>query len=824
MRRILLSLSIIFSLLIQVTHAQRPGGGQRPELSPGTGALAGMAVDVMTDEAVAFANVIAYEAGTETMSDGTITNERGRFFLKDLAYGSYDIVISFVGYSDKKIENITINETERVGRVGRVLLDAGNELETVEVTAEKNEITFGLDKKVFSVEKQINATGGTAEDVLRNIPSITFDTDGNLSLRGNSNVRILINGKPSALTGGRGGAVLEAIPASSIKDVEIMTNPNAKYSPEGTGGMINIITKKQNKAGFNTSVALNIGTRNKYDGSINLNWRVGKFNFFSNYSGRYGDYLGERTSNRTQFDSDLTRTTNTDTYSTRTRISHTLKGGLEYFFSPKTTLIGSVTYNPGQRESGGEITRAYLQNGLLTDTSLEDFTSDETSTDLEYDLNFTRRFKEEGQEFSMGARYSTSKENELEIGNENIKNTDGFGSDNFFNERGLESEDSQQIRLQADYTHPFKNKMKLETGYQTEIRIIDNDYEFNAFDGRGLTYDFDNQFGYEEQIHAVYGIWSGEKDKFAYSAGLRAEQVFVDAQFVSQDETEGISTFTNPYFKMYPSASASYKLSESSTIQTSYSRRVNRPRVRSLSPFRQVRDSLSFSEGNPELLPEFVNSFEVNHLTFTPVGTFSIGAYYRKTNDPINRYQDRETIPGKTISTWRNFESEQEYGLEIIGTYRFKKIARLSANSNIYRSVIDASNVREGLGNSGFLMSGRVSVNVTVWKDMDIQIASFFRSSGVSAQGNYAPIYSMDLAIKKTILKGKGALTFRLSDPFDTRDFEIDINQDDLQQYLRFKRESRIAFLGFSYSLRQEKRKRGDYRRGERGGGGDSDF
>lgn len=815
-----LLLSTICILFLQISYAQRPSGGQAPELAPNTGALSGKVIDGMTQENVAFANVIAYEVGTETMKDGTTTNDKGRFFIKDLPYGSYDIVISFVGYSDKKIENIILTAEERMGRVGSVLMEVGNDLEVVEVTAEKNEITFGLDKKTFNVEKQINSTGGTAEDVLKNIPSITFDVDGNVSLRGTSNVRILINGKPSALTGSGRQAVLDQIPAGSIKDVEVMTNPNAKYAPDGMGGVINIITKKQNKAGFNTRVALNIGTRNKYDGNISLNWRAGKFNFFTNYAGRTGEYFGERTSNRTQTLADTSFTRNTDSYSNRIRTSHNIKGGLEYFFNTQTSLTGSVTLNPGTRTQTGNASTDFFNDfKLLTDKSTQLESGNETELAVEYDVSFVRRFKKEGQELTMSARYSTSEESEFEESNEAFKNLNGIVYDNFAYEI-MEEESSKRIRGQVDYVHPFENKMKLETGYQTEIQLIDNDYDYTGLDELSQSYQLDNRFIYDEQIHALYGIVSGQSGKIGWSGGLRAEQALVTAELA--DESDGV--FNNPYFRLYPSGSASYKLSEKSTVQASYSRRVNRPRSRSLNPFIQIRDTLNFSQGNPKLLPEFINSYEVNYLTFTPKGTFSIGAYYRQTNDIISRIQDLDSQPGKVISTWANLTSGKSYGLEIVGTYRIKKWARFSANANIYRSVIDGSNIEADLANSGYLASGRVSANFTMWKDLSLQLSSFMRSRGVSVQGSYAPIVSMDVAIKKEILKGKGALTFRISDPFDTRDFEIDIDRNGLEQYFRFKRESRIAFLGFSYSLRQEKRKRGGSRGERGGGGGDMDF
>ena len=824
MRLTLLLFSTTFLLFLQSLNAQRPGNrgaGNRPELSPDTGALAGKAVDAGDDAEIAFANVIIYQAGTETMQDGGITNDGGRFFIKDLPYGSYDVVISFVGYTDAKKENITIDADNRVGRVGRVALMTGTALETVEVTAEKSEITFGLDKKTFNVEKQITSTGGTAEDVLRNIPSITFDTDGNLSLRGTSNVRILINGKPSALTGAGRNAVLEQIPASTIKDVEVLTNPNAKYDPDGTGGIINIITKKQNRAGFNLQTALNIGTRNKYDGNINLNWRVGKFNTFLNYAGRYGEYFRERTSRRTQTFADTAFTRNSYNYSLSTRTSHTVKGGAEYFFSPQASLTASVTYNPSSRtgisDGEGEFIDA---TGNLTDTSVQRGSNNETETDMEYDVNYFHRFKKEGQELSISARYSTSTETEFGVENEQFFDINGVNY-NFFGNEVLEDESSSRLRTQIDYVHPVGKKGKIETGYQVTAQNIDNEYLFDGLDDVSRDYELDNRFIYDEQIHALYGIYTGEKSKFAYSFGLRAEQALTDAESVNAENP----FFSNDYFRLYPSGSISYKTGEKSTVQASYSRRVNRPRSRSLNPFQQVRDSLNFRQGNPELLPEFINSYEINYLVYSKKGTFSAGLYYRKTNDVISRFQEIRDN-GIVISTWTNLESAQNYGIEIVGTYRPAKYLRFTANTNIYRTVINGENVESDLTNSGYLASGRVSANVTFLKATEFQIASFMRSAGVGVQGNYRPVSSIDLALKQPILKGKGEITLRVSDPLNTRDFEIDIDQPNLDQYFKFKRESRILFLGFSYALRQDKskRRRGGERRGGGGGGEDADF
>lgn len=833
MRRKYIVLSLFAFFLFQMnSFAQRPtNGGQMPELAPNTGAFGGVVIDGISEENIAFANVIAYQTGTQTMVDGTTTNEQGRFMIKNLPYGRYDVIISFIGYEDKKIENQTLSEENRFVKLTKIALEYGSKsLDEVEVTAEKSDITFQLDKKTFNVEKQLNSTGGNAEDVLKNIPSVSFDNDGNVSLRGSSNVRVLINGKPSALTGSSRNAVLQQIPASSIKDVEVLTNPNAKYDPDGTGGIINIITKKQNRQGFNTRVEFNLGTINKYSGSLNLNYRVGKFNMFGNYSGDYKESWREITRDKSQTiytDStysmvDSMFAWNSDSRSENTRISHNIQLGTEYYFSTKSSITGSVTFNPQSRSSEGSGTLDRLdEDGIKQQYTIENDESKDEEMNMEYNLDFNKRFEKEGQELTMGARYSASTEAEEEYEREDFYTLDNIAFD-FFGNETMTNENYTNTRLQADYVHPLNNGDKLEMGYQSNIQNINNDYVFNGLDSVSKDYRLSNRFVYDEAVHALYGIFSKKSKKISYSLGVRAEQAYIKADLLD----DSADPFVNPYFQLYPSGSINYKLTEKGAIQASYSRRVNRPRSRSLNPFLQVRGPLTYFQGNPELQPEFIDSYEVNYLQFSEKGTFSAGLFYRYTDNIISRLQENNLLTGATTLTWQNLASGQSYGIELVKTFRPNRKVSISANVSAYRSVLNGSNLETDLSNAGYLVTGRVNANFTVWKDLTLQVTGFGRSPGVSIQGRYKSMLSTDISFKKPVLKGKGAITLRFSDPFNTRDFEIDIERPGLEQYFKFKRESRIVYLGFSYSLRQEKRKRGDRRSGSRGqnGGGDFDY
>ncbi|MEM1219911.1 MAG: carboxypeptidase regulatory-like domain-containing protein, partial [Bacteroidota bacterium] len=293
---------LVLLLGSQPLNGQRPGGGQRPPLPPGKGAIAGKLMDSSTDEAIAYANVLVYPSGDSVLLTGVTSRENGMFIVRPLDFGSYRIVVNYIGYEDLILEDVTISEESKMARLGPVRLFAGaNQLTEVEVTAEREAIEFGLDKKVFNVEKNLGNVGGDALEVLKNIPSITLDTEGNVSLRGSQNVRILVNGKPSGLSGLDRRAILEQIPASTILRVEVLTNPSAKYDPEGTAGIINIVTKNQNKKGFNLTSQVNIGTRDKYNAAIGINQRVGKFNVFASYNYRYDDRFRAGARTRTNF-------------------------------------------------------------------------------------------------------------------------------------------------------------------------------------------------------------------------------------------------------------------------------------------------------------------------------------------------------------------------------------------------------------------------------------------------------------------------------------------------------------------------------------------
>ena len=834
MKKTILAL-LILTLCYFDSYAQRPGGGRpgggpgggpRLELADNTGAVLGRVADQQTEEPILLANVLVYQAGTEELVGGTTTNERGFFVVKDLEYGQYDVEVSYLGYEDWRREGIEIMGEQRVGRVGRVLLGAGaSTLAEVEVTAERAAVEFGLDRKVFNVERDVATSGGTAEDLLRNIPSVTVDLDGNISLRGSANVRILINGKPSALVGMNRQGFLQQLAAGTIESIEVLTNPSAKYDPEGMGGIINIIMKQQNRQGFNVQAAINVGTNDKYNGNVNLNYRVGKFNLTGGYSynNDYRWFQGERYRTTTTADTFWIQDQRID--GDRSRLSHTFLGGVEYFVGKRSTIGIKGNYSDQERANTADRDNRFLAdaNNLLFN-SLRSEKGTNVGDSWEVAFDYRQRFRNDGQELTFSAQRSERNGIEAEDFFEGFTTADGTVLATS-RQQNPQDEGNDNWLLQLDYTQNLSEETKLETGGRITLRgvFIDNqvlDFDATAGEFVELT-DFSNVFLYQEDVYAAYGILKGTLGKWEWQAGVRAEQTNTTAEL--REPT--IEEYPNDYFSLFPSGYLTYNLSETKGIQVNYSRRINRPRFRALNPFVDFGDPLNPRSGNPFLLPEFINSYELNYLSSSEKGSLTIGAYLRQINDMITRVSNPDPVTGVNLRTYANLNSGRNYGLEFVGTLRPAKGLQIISSANAYRTEIFGTNQETELDVDGYQFSARVQTMYTLGKDWGLQLSGFYRSPGVRPQGEMRAMYSVDFGLRKPILKGKANITLRATDLFNTRRFSFFTEAGGVTSDATFQRESRIVYLGFNYSLRQDKnqRRRGDRRR-DGGGMDDVDF
>ena len=786
------------------------------------GKISGQLIDAETTDPIGFANVVIYTVTTDSMVGGTTTDIDGRFLIQQLPLGEYKLQMSFLGYETME-QDFAITQVQSFVKTGQIELGAGGQdLEEVVVTADRAVMELGLDRKVFNVEKQVAAAGGSATDLLRQLPSIVVDVDGNVSLRGSGNVRFLINGRPSGLVGADPVTYLNSLSSTAIERIEVITNPGAAFDPEGTAGLINIVLKRKRDDGFNATANVNVGTNNKFDGSLDVNWRKGKFNTFAGISGRYderwfrgfrdqtGSLEGEEFSRFFTFDGD------------RVRESVNLRLGTEYTVGKRGVfgIQGNVQLQEGQ-SNNDRVTEAFDNEGVLTERRLRMETEPSEENEFEIRTDYTTTFKKEGRKLTIAAQYSGENEDETENYRETITSflTRPSGEE-FVNQRAPSMETEDVFLAQADYEQ-LMGDFKFETGWRTTITDLTTDAAFGNVLADGTFEQFDDQsnlFGYEEDIHAVYATIGGTVDKITFSAGLRAEQAYTTSTLFEPD----FEVFENDYFKVYPSVFLGYAFDDNTTVQGSYSRRINRPRAWALNPFVDRGDPFNLRSGNPFLLPELINSFELNVQQRYGIGTITAGVYFRQLNDLISRISIDQG-DGVTLNTRDNLDQGRDYGIEVIMSARPTKKLDLTLSANGYRSQVIGTANDASVDADGYLFSGNLQASYNLPWDVDAQATYFYRSPGVRPQGRIETIQSLDLGFRKSIIDGRGALTLRVTDIFNTRKYRFFTDLGTLQTDSQFQRESRIAYVGFQYSLQQLKPER---RRGGRGGGGggDDDF
>ena len=810
-------------LLFLVCALGRSQDSPAPTLAPNTGGVGGQLKDASTAEPVGFANIAVYTVSDGDLVSGTTSDIDGNFTIKDLPYGDYRLEVTFIGYDGEEMM-LELNSDERFLRVGEIDLATGGatDLDEVVVTAERAIMELGLDRKSFNVEKSVAASGGSAEDLLRQIPGITVDLEGNVSLRGSGGVRFLINGRPSGLVGTDPATYLKSLPSASIERVEVITNPGAAFDPEGTAGIINIVLKKKREDGFNVSVNLNAGTNNKYDGNVDLNWRRGKFNSFAGIAGRYDERFFEGfREQRGTLGADSLFSRRFDFDGDRVRRSQLLKAGTEYSVGERGVigLQGNL-----QLESGDNFnlrtTDFFNSEGALDRTQQRTETEPSTETDYEVQANYTTTFAKEGRRFSTQLQYSENDEDETENYDEIIFDPLG-GQLSTDRQRAPALEGRSQFLGQLDYEQTVGD-FKFTTGWRSTIQETTQDAGFETLTGGGDFARVDslsNVFRYNEDVHALYVTFGGKIDKITFNMGLRAEQAYTTSNLLEPDP----EVFENDYFKVYPSIYAGYAFDDNTTLQASYSRRIERPRGYALNPFVDRGDPFNLRTGNPFLLPELINSFELNVQQQYGQGTFTGGVYFRQLNDIISRIT-RIQDGGVSLSTRDNLDRGRSYGIELIATYKPLPKLDLTFSGNGYRSEILGNNDDENIDQNGYLFSGNVQGSYELPAEVKMQFTYFYRSPGVRPQGRIEAIQSLDLGFRKDILKDKGALTLRVTDLFNQRRYRFTTETGGITTISNFQRESRIVYLGFQYSLNQLGRnnRRDGGRRGD--GGGDDDF
>lgn len=751
---------------------------------------------------IPFANAAVYNNLDSALVGGAASDESGNFVIQ-MKPGNYYMKISFLSYEEKTIPNI--NVINRDIDLGTIVLQADTRLlETVEIEGERSQMELQLDKRVFNVGADLSTSGGNAADILNNVPSVNVEIDGTVSLRGNENVRILINGKPSGLTS-RDPDALRNLQANLVEKVEVITNPSSRYEAAGEVGIINIVLKKNQENGLNGTFMGVVGHPDFLGGSYSLNLRRKKINLFSSYGMDYRKSPGF--SKLYQRFNDGERETFQDGDRSRSELSHNFMAGLDYFIDDKNTITGSFMYNFGDGLNTSRLTYNDFVYGEPAGTTVRTDREVEDEKNIEGSFNYKREF--------------SSKEHTLTTDFQYNQRLDGETSD--FTQIENEASTLQRAEniaqeknwlFQTDYVHPFGEDGKAEAGLRSGNRIVNNEYALEELqDGEWTVFPaFNNNLIYTEHIHAAYVMAGNKFNKLSVQAGLRAEYSDITTELTETNEVND-----REYLDLFPSVNFGYEVNRNKTIQLSYSKRINRPHFRALLPFSNFSDSRNFFQGNPNLNPEYTHAFETGYLLNWQNGSILSSAYYRHRVGDIQRVVQIQN-DGTTRIFPVNVGNTNSYGLEFNLSYTVGKWWDINTSANFFRAMTEGVFEGRDLSRDTYAFHTRAISKMKISDGFEFQTSFFYRGPQQTTQGRRLSAYSLDLALAKDVLKGKGTISANVRDLLNTRKWRsiTDIEEDNYYAESVSQWAPRQIRLTFTYRLNQMKKDRGG-----RGGDGD---
>lgn len=757
-------------------------------------AITGSIVDEQKNP-VPFGNVAVHSVEDSTLVTGGVSDAEGKFVVPVKA-GEYFVKISFLSYEEEVIPGVSV--ASKNVSLGVITLKENSEiLQEVVVQGEKAQMELQLDKRVFNVEKDLSNAGRNASDILGNLPSVTVDVDGTVSLRGSDNVRILIDGKPSGLTS-RDPEALRMLQGNLIQSIEVITNPSSRYDAAGEVGIINIVMKKNQGKGVNGTFSVNAGHPAEYGASYSINVRRNRVNFFSSYGLEYDKRPGYGISYQrsTLPDTSFAYTQRNDR--NRRELSHNFTAGMDYFFNDQTTLTGSFLYNTGTgRNTATTVYDDFDEAGNIARTVVRNETEHEDEENIEGNLSFRKNFSKKNQSLTVDFKWIQSVDDESTDYRESVNE----GADSL--QRSINFADELNWLLQADYIHPFGRDGKFETGFKTATRIIKNEYGLDSFDPDTdwiQIPEYTNYLTYTERIHAAYLMGSNTFGRFAVQAGVRGELTDI-----STDLRTPYTRIPQNYFNVFPSTSVSYKINENKTLQLSYSYRINRPHFRNLLPFSDFRDPRVLFGGNPNLRPVYTNSIETGYLFDWDNGSVLTNLYYRHRENVIERITTIPDEEGRSRVLPINLSEENAYGLELNLSVNVSNWWRLNTNANFYRAIREGVYEGEVLESDTYTWTSRTTSRMTLFSNVDFQASFNYRAPRRTTQGKDRSIYSVDLGLSKDIFKGKGTITAGVRDLFNTRKRRSIIDREGYYSNSEFQWRSRQFNVTLSYRLNRAK-------------------
>lgn len=821
---ILAGLTLAFAPLAGDAEAVQQNRGSRDAEAK----VSGTVIDDEDEEPIVSASIAIWRTADSTLVTGAVTGTDGTFLIEGLPPANYYVEISFVGYVTETFGNLDLESGRRLAELGTIRLRPDTALlDEVVVEEERNFVEFGIDKTVYNTRDQLLSDGGSAAEVLENIPSVEVDIDGNISLRGSENVAIHINGKPTSMSGDALASFLQGLPSNAIDRVEVIPNPSARHDPEGMSGILNIVLRKDQDRGLGGSVTAGASTQSEYNLSGLASFQSGDWSSFMNYGFRRNsrDSEGDRY-RRNKFEDPITALFQDD-YGERGGFSHNLNGSVDYELDSKSTLTFSPRMSVRTGESLGRVGyRVTDANEQLLRRYRRSTNSDRHDIDLDQRISFQRILDPGRHELSAELEFELEKEGDEELFEQQDLTFEGEPANRAPELQAVtEDEDNMEGEFQVDYVRPLFDG-QIEAGYSGSLESIDNTFFSRSFDYDLGRYepdaDLNNSFIYDEQIHAAYGIARQEFGKLGLQAGARVEKALTKFNLTTTDES-----FKNDYFSIFPSAFLTYKFQDdrerSRQIRLSYSKRVNRPNTWQLNPFGDFEDPLFRREGNPFLKPEYTHSYEVSYVQFTGPATLTISPYYRKTVDEISWHQFL-TDEGVSIVTFRNFDSSDSWGTEVIGTIRLGDWIQANANFNAYRVVTDGSNVDTDLSNDALGWSARANGTINVQPDLAVQLSFFYRAPMDIENGRIGSFSRANVAVRQHLFNRRGSVSLRVRDPLNMAGFRLQREDDRFYQESFRSWNAREVTVSFTYNFGNQQdrdRRRREGPEGDDGGGGE---
>ena len=732
------------------------------------GKITGIVKDSITQAPVEFANVALMDIKTNKPVDGTVCDDKGKFSIHKIAQGDYTLVISFIGFKNSVIP-VQISEAKDQIDLGTVTISPTSEiLKEVVVQGQRSLIEEKVDRTIYNAENDATTRGGDATDVLKRVPMLSVDLDGNVTLRGSQNIRVLINNKPSTIAASSVADALKQIPADQIKSVEVITSPSAKYDAEGSAGIINIITKKNNLQGVTLSLDAGAGLRGSNLG-LNGNYRKKNMGFSLGGWGRANYNVNgsfKNTQTTTNGTEQLVNVQSADTRNAGAFGNYTL--GWDYDINKTNSVTASVRYGLRNNNSYQDdlTTQRNNETPALADVKVQDL-----SNSVDASLNYTHLFKTPQREFSLLTLYSRNNRTNNYFNTAYLSNSNAIDSIR----KNLNDSYNQEITVQADYQTPIGTTQMLEFGGKNIARKVSSDYKYFVAQSDGVfspsAGQQPNVFDYTQNVTAGYLAYTLSFAKtYSLKAGARYEYTTIHADFKNTEtNVSGIPS----YGVLVPSVNVSKKLKNGNTLKASYNRRIQRPSIQFLNPGIQNSNNLNYTQGNPTLSPEYTNNYELSYSTFIKGSSLNFSGFMRNTNNSIQSVRD--TLEnGGILTTYRNIGQEDAYGMSIFANVNIGNKFSLNGGSDAYYAVLknNVPDEKYRASNEGWVISYRIFGNYNLSKGWGFQFFGFYRGRQVQLQGTQGGFGIYSLGLKKDFNEKKGSIGFG-AENFFTPAFKI---------------------------------------------------